>query len=224
MTSTVDSAALVAIALASGMALAALLRGAWRGAWALTLLCSVTAALAVVAICPSWWNAIVAGCTDAVGAWLVAMVGVEALRHAGRFVPRSRAVVGTTALALVATLGCVGAIVAHIPGGPRIGYRGLLVVDAAAAVVLLVVRAGVAYYRMEREPVAETALRWLTHYQVARVIYVGLWEPLPEVAAHPVTVFGLAALYVWAMLAVRDAALRTTPPEPRPRPLREATT
>lgn len=224
MIAAVDSAALMAVALASAMALAALLRGAWRGAWALTLLCSLTVALAVVAICPSWWTAIVAGCTDAVSAWLVAMVGVEALRHAGRFVPRARAVVGSSALALVAILGFAGAIVAHIPDGPRIGYRGLLAVDAGAAVVLLVVRAGVAYYRMEREPVAETALRWLAPYQVARVVYVGLWEPLPEVAVHPITVIGLSALYVWAMLAVRDAALRTTPPEPRPRPLREATT
>lgn len=215
---------MVAIALASAMALVALLRGAWRGAWALTLLCSATAALGAVAIYPSWWTPIVAGCTDAACAWLVTMVGVEALRHAGRFVPRARAVVGSSALVLVAILGCVGAIVAHVPGGPRIGYRGLLLVDAAAAVVLLVVRAGVAYYSMERESVAETALRWLTPYAVARVAYIGVWEPLPEVAAHPVTVFGLAALYAWAMLAIRDAALRTTPPEPRPRPRREATT
>lgn len=206
------------------MALAALLRGAWRGAWALTLLCSVTAALGAVAIYPSWWTSIVAGCTDAACAWLMTMVGVEALRHAGRFVPRARAVVGSSTLALVAILGCVGAIVAHVPGGPRIGYRGLLLVDAAAAVVLLVVRAGVAYYHMEREPVAETALRWLTPYAIVRVFYIGVWEPLPEVAAHPVTVFGLAALYAWAMLAIRDAALRTTPPAPRSRPLREATT
>jgi hypothetical protein len=215
--------ALLACALASALAFAGLARGAWRGAWALTLLSAGSALwLTAAVLWPATWTDLSACYADAGSAWLLACAAIEALRHAGRFQPHDRATVSGTALLLVSVLWALALVVTGLPDGLRIGYRGLLVVDAAAAVVLMVVRAGIAYYRLEREPIADTALRWLVPYQVVRVVYIGLWEPLPGIAQHPVTIAVLSGLYVWSMLAIRDAALRF-PPTRRARPFREAT-
>lgn len=193
-------------------ALTALIALAHSGYWRLSH--GLTAFVAVWASCdalilgwphklwtPEFWAAREAGLA------LLSVVAALELGH-GVLGPAARvwlSVCRRMALLLVplALLGALG--FATLGVAPRVGYRGLLVVDGAATLVLALVLSAVSLYELPRSPLTVTALRGLLRFFAVEVIYLASWEASIGLARW--VVWAATATFVWAMLAIaRQAA------------------
>jgi hypothetical protein len=144
----------------------------------------------------------------------VAFLAAIAVLELGRGVLRPaarvwRAVCRRAALSLVplSAIGLWGLFT--LAGAPRAGYRGVVVVDAAAAALGAFVLSAVSLYELPRHPVTMPALRALLVYLAAQVVYLGSWEAsrrLAELLTWPATL-----TFVWAALSIARSALSTTP-------------
>lgn len=108
-------------------------------------------------------------------------------------------------MALFCLLTCVGIFgLASSAGGARVGYRGLLMVEAALVVLFALTLSAVSLYELPRHPLVVTALRGLLRYSAFELVYIGSWEASPRIAsalAWPTTL-----VFVWAMLAITREA------------------
>lgn len=133
-------------------------------------------------------------------------LGRGVLRPAARvwFRVCRRAALSLVPLALIGLWGMLTLV-----GVQRVGYRGVVVVDAAAAALVAFVLSAVSLYELPRHPVTMAALRALLAYLAMQVVYLGSWEAsrrLAELLAWPATI-----TFVWAALSVARSALASTP-------------
>lgn len=143
----------------------------------------------------------------------LALLAVLAALELGRGVLRPAARVwrgvcqrGALLLVPLAAIGVVGLL--GMSSTPRVGYRGLLVLDVAVAGVFAVVLVAISLYELPRQRVAVTALRGLMRYFALQALCLGAWEWHPALARA--TGWLAYASYVWAMLAVARDAWSTT--------------
>lgn len=193
---------------AAGTAAIALLRsGTWRlSKWLLT--CIVFSALCDVATLarpsrctPEFWTA-----REAAFAVLCALAALE-LGH-GVLHPALRIwkAVCWRVMALLGVLSCVGFVaLATSPGVMRVGYRGLLLVEAALVVLLALTLSAVSLYAFPRHPLAVAALRGLLRYSALQLLYIASWEASRRVAE--VMVWPATLAFVWVMLDIAREAL-----------------
>ncbi len=109
---------------------------------------------------------------------------------------------GALLLVPLAVIGIVGLL--RMSGTPRVGYRGLFVLDAAVAGVFAIVLVAISLYELPRRRLSVTALRGLMRYFALQALCLGAWELHPLLARA--TGWLAYASYIWVMLAVaRDA-------------------
>lgn len=97
-----------------------------------------------------------------------------------------------------------------LAGVPRVGYRGLLVVDAVVAGLLALVLSAISLYELPRHPLAVTALRGLVRFFAVQVVYLGSWEASKSLAQ--VVGWVATATFVWAMLAIAREGMSKVQP------------
>lgn len=215
--SNVEAAGCLATLSAAITALVVLMRsGLWRLSYALTAFIAASAARDVLIL--GWperlWTAEFGGASEAILALLCALAGLELGRGVLRPAARVWGAACWQAALLLAALGAVGAFGLFTLGdAPRVGYRGLLVVDAAVAGLLAVVLSAVSLYELPRHPLAVTALRGLVCVFGLQAVYLGTWESSAGLA-HVVG-WAATSAYVLAVLAMaRQAVWQTQLPLP----------
>ncbi len=198
-----------AMALASSLTAAIALASnrLWRLSRALSLFVLVSAlGQALILAWPGrFWTAEFCFSWDACMAVLTAVLALElgrlALRPAAHVWQRAcrRIALLLVPLALVGVFGLLS-----VGGQARVGYRGLVVVDAAVAGLLALVLTSVSLSDLPRHPLISTALVGLLRHFALRAAYLGAWEIGPGLAG--VIGWATTASYVWAMLALARTA------------------
>lgn len=188
---------------ASTLLLAALCRsGAWRWNYALVALAAwAMGAYAADLAWPRAWEA--AWCVVAVEAWLVAVAGLEVGSRVFPHRPRAWARSKRRALAAVGATIAAGAVAMRAPEVEHWGYRGLLVILAAALACVGAIRASFQLERAVTERFDRVALGAWSAWLAVQCTYIAAWELSPAAARGAGRAASVA--FVAAALATAEA-------------------
>jgi xanthosine utilization system XapX-like protein len=201
--SVLEVAACFALLSSAATALVQLVRsGLWRLSYGLIAVCVVTIVSNVMILWwPRFWTPEVFVAHEVTLAVLSALAALALGRSVFRPAARAWGLVCRRAAWVLLPVAAVGALgLMTLAGAPRSGYRGLLVVDAAVAGLLVLVLYGVSLYDLPRPALTVTALRALLGFFALEVVYLGAWEASRTLAA--VAGWAATGAYVWAMLTV----------------------